>query len=166
MKWEPTKQYTPQQLQAMQQDALERVRQMQRRSEQVVRRSPRAPSFFVQEDVSAAHSSQPPPQNVSTAFSHPQNSSHSSQQNTGWSRHTQQLPSVQNHFSPPPAATSSNPLETVMDALGLEQERRLILGRLLGLATDGAEQPLVLARLYRVMYSLAGLHRRDLRLCL
>ena len=53
MKWEPTKQYTPQQLQAMQQDALERVRQMQRRSEQVVRRSPRAPSFFVQEGVSA-----------------------------------------------------------------------------------------------------------------
>ena len=130
MKWEPTKQYTPQQLQAMQQDALERVRQMQRRSEQVVRRSPRAPSFFVQEDVSTAHSSQ---------------------QNTGWSRHTQQLPSVQNHFSPPPAATSSNPLETVMDALGLDQERLLILGLLLVLATDGADQTLLLALLYLLL---------------
>ena len=151
MKWEPTKQYTPQQLQAMQQDALERVRQMQRRSEQVVRRSPRAPSFFVQEDVSTAHSSQPPQQDFSTAFSHPQNSSHSSQQNTGWSRHTQQLPSVQNHFSPPPAATSSNPLETVMDALGLDQERLLILGLLLVLATDGADQMLLLALLYLLL---------------
>ena len=151
MKWEPTKQYTPQQLQAMQQDALERVRQMQRRSEQVVRRSPRAPSFFVQEGVSAAHSSQPPQQNVSTASSHPQNSSHSSQQNTGWSRHTQQLPSPQNHSSPPPAATSSNPLEAVMDALGLDQERLLILGLLLVLATDGADQTLLLALLYLLL---------------
>ena len=151
MKWEPTKQYTPQQLQAMQQDALERVRQMQRRSEQVVRRSPRAPSFFVQEDGSAAHSSQPPQQNVSTTSSHPQNSSHSSQQNTGWSRHTQQLPSPQNHPSPPPAATSSNPLEAVMDALGLDQERLLILGLLLVLATDGADQTLLLALLYLLL---------------
>ena len=48
MKWEE-KRYTPQELQRMQQEAVERVRQMQRRSEQAIRHSPRAPSFFVQD---------------------------------------------------------------------------------------------------------------------
>ena len=38
MKWEE-KRYTPQELQRMQQEAVERVRQMQRRSEQAIRRS-------------------------------------------------------------------------------------------------------------------------------
>ena len=38
-----------------------------------------------------------------------------------------------------------------MDALGLDQERLLILGLLLVLATDGADQTLLLALLYLLL---------------
>lgn len=139
MKWEPTKQYTPQQIQAMQQDALERVRQMQRRSEQVVRRSPRAPSFFVQEESASPRTGTPSP--APQPDSAP---SHSPQQHSGWSRHT----SPAQH---PPAQrmqTPANPLEAVMGALGLDQDRMLILGLGILLASDGADQGLLLALLY------------------
>lgn len=54
MKWEQTRQYSQKEIQAMQQDAIERVRQMQQRSEQVLRRSAKMPSFFI-EDNSQHH---------------------------------------------------------------------------------------------------------------
>ena len=54
MKWEQTRQYSQKEIQAMQQDAIERVRQMQQRSEQVLRRSAKIPSFFI-EDSSQHH---------------------------------------------------------------------------------------------------------------
>ena len=46
MKWEQTRQYSQKEIQAMQQDAIERVRQMQQRSEQVLRRSAKMPESF------------------------------------------------------------------------------------------------------------------------
>ena len=139
MKWNPTKQYTPQQIQAMQQDAIERVRQMQRRSEQVLRHSPRAPSFFVQEESTSPGTAAPSP-----AMQQDSTPSPSSRPHSGWSRHTSpaQHPPVQRMQTP------ANPLETVMGALGLDQDRLLILGLGILLASDGADQGLLLALLY------------------
>ena len=47
MKWQQ-REYSPQQMQQMQQEALERVRQMQQRSRQILKRPSRPPSFFVE----------------------------------------------------------------------------------------------------------------------
>ena len=54
MRWE-NKRYTPEELRKMQQEAVERVRQMQRRSQEVVHNSPRAPSFFAQNQEQDGH---------------------------------------------------------------------------------------------------------------
>ena len=45
MKWQQ-REYSPQQMQQMQQEALERVRQMQQRSRQILKRPSRPPSFI------------------------------------------------------------------------------------------------------------------------
>ena len=47
MKWQQ-REYSPQQMQQMQQEALERVRQMQQRSRQILKRPSHPPSFFVE----------------------------------------------------------------------------------------------------------------------
>lgn len=76
MKWQQ-REYSPQQMQRMQQEALERVRQMQQRSRQVLKRPSRPPSFFVEPQSDPPAPVQPAP----SAEPHPTSSYHPQPQN-------------------------------------------------------------------------------------
>ena len=71
MKWQQ-REYSPQQMQQMQQEALERVRQMQQRSRQILKRPSRPPSFFVEPQSDPPAPVQPAP----SAEPHPTSSYH------------------------------------------------------------------------------------------
>ena len=71
MKWQQ-REYSPQQMQQMQQEALERVRQMQQRSRQVLKRPSHPPSFFVEPQSDPPVPVQPAP----SAEPHPTSSYH------------------------------------------------------------------------------------------
>ena len=60
MKWQQ-REYSPQQMQQMQQEALERVRQMQQRSRQILKRPSHPPSFFVEPQSDPPAPVQPAP---------------------------------------------------------------------------------------------------------
>lgn len=71
MKWQQ-REYSPQQMQQMQQEALERVRQMQQRSRQILKRPSHPPSFFVEPQSDPPAPVQPAP----SAEPHPTGSYH------------------------------------------------------------------------------------------
>ena len=128
MKWDQSKQYSHQEMEAMQQDALRRVRQMQQRSEQALRHSPKAPSLF--EPKEKEPDSTPPisEEPLETTF-----------------------PAQQETMPPPccpPAPTAPVTLQGVLDALGLDREQLLILGLVVLFAADGADTKLLLALIY------------------
>ena len=108
MKWENTHQYSRQELEDMQQNALERVRQMQRRSEQMLHHAKRPPSFFIEEPQPAPV---PPPPSPSCDV--------------------KPVPPPKPHgisSKAEPAPPKENGLESLFSALDLDRERLLILG--------------------------------------
>lgn len=147
MKWEE-KRYTPQELQRMQQEAVERVRQMQRRSEQAIRHSPRAPSFFVQDSPPKETQQQrqpelPPQEPVQqpqpTPSPAPQPEPRPQQQNSQGQPSALSLPALgQGGFS----------LDQVLDSLHLDHDRLLILALFFLLAGERSDNGLMLALLY------------------
>lgn len=146
MKWEE-KRYSPQELQRMQQEAVERVRQMQRRSEQAIRHSPRAPSFFVQDsppkefpkEMPQEAPQQPAPQ------PEPQPQPAAPQQPS----QNQEQPSHAGQALPLSALGQGGfSLEQVLDSLHLDHDRLLILAMFFLLAGEKADSSLMLALLY------------------
>ncbi len=147
MKWEE-KRYSPQELQRMQQEAVERVRQMQRRSEQAIRHSPRAPSFFVQDSPPKETQQQrqpelppqePVPQPQPTPSPAPQPEPRPQQQNS------QGQPSA---LSLPAPGQGGFSLDQVLDSLHLDHDRLLILALFFLLAGEKSDNGLMLALLY------------------
>ena len=130
MKWDQTKQYSHQEVEAMQQDALRRVKQMQQRSEQALRHSPKAPSLFEPVEEKPEQEAPPAPDKpVEKPF----------------------VP--QQEMMPPPCCPPAEPpkpitLQGVLDSLGLDREQLLILGLVVLFASDGADKKLLLALLY------------------
>lgn len=149
MKWEE-KRYSPQELQRMQQEAVERVRQMQRRSEQAIRHSPRAPSFFVQ-DSPPKEFPQEQQQNLSPHELPPQPVPSPAPK-------PEPRPQQQNPQEQPSPAGQALPLSTlgrggfsleqVLDSLHLDHDRLLILAVFFLLAGEKADSSLMLALLY------------------
>lgn len=151
MKWEE-KRYTPQELQRMQQEAVERVRQMQRRSEQAIRHSPRAPSFFVQDSSQQQeHQRQPklPPQEPvqqpqPAPSPAPQPEPRPQQQHS-----SQGQPSANGSgLSLPAPGQGGFSLDQVLDSLHLDHDRLLILALFFLLAGERSDNGLMLALLY------------------
>lgn len=137
MKWEQDKQYSRQELQSMQKDAIERVRQMQQRSEQVLRHSPRTPSFFVSEETPKQQKEEPPvsaPPLSSPIFPQPQHPSSSFH-----SASVEQNPHKQ---------TNENPLEQILSSLNIDRDRIVLLSVFFLLASDKSDPTLLLALLY------------------
>ncbi|MEE1392811.1 MAG: hypothetical protein U0K65_01455 [Negativibacillus sp.] len=131
MKWENTHQYSRQELEDMQQNALERVRQMQRRSEQMLHHTKRPPSFFIEEPQSTPVPLPPSP-----------------------SCDVKPLPPPKPHgkaAKAEPAPPKENGLESLFSALDLDRERLLILGLFFLLYSDGADPSLLLALLFLAM---------------
>ena len=118
MKWEQTRQYSQKEIQAMQQDAIERVRQMQQRSEQVLRRSAKIPSFFI-EDSSQHHL-----QNHQEAYKEERKSPSPS------TPHVVQESHPSSSFHPTPSNETKPSFEQLLSALNLDKERLLILALL------------------------------------
>lgn len=147
MKWEQTRQYSPQEIQAMQQDAIERVRQMQQRSERVLRRSAKVPSFFIEEENSHPASNQ----EQNNHLAHTDSSSNMDSHHFPAADHHPPAdhPSASYHSSfAAPTEVPQSSLEQILSALNLEKEQLLILALLFLLYTDGADQTLLLALLY------------------
>lgn len=144
MKWEE-KRYTPQELQRMQQEAVERVRQMQRRSEQAIRHSPRAPSFFVQDSPPKETQQQEPVQQPQpTPSPAPQPEPRPQQQHP-----SQGQPSANGSgLSLPALGQGGFSLEQVLDSLHLDHDRLLILALFFLLAGERSDNGLMLALLY------------------
>lgn len=124
MKWQNanSRQYSPEELSAMQKDAMDRVREMQRRADETLRRSNAA--LPMQEAPQATRPTSAP----SELVSNPQ---------------TQQQPPA-----PLSAQASGGKLSQILSAAGMDQDRIILLGLLLLLYNDGADQLLLLALLY------------------
>lgn len=121
----------------MQQDAIERVRQMQQRSEHgYCSRSAKIPSFFI-EDSSQHHL-----QNHQEAYKEERKSPSPS------TPHVVQESHPSSSFHPTPSNETKPSFEQLLSALNLDKERLLILALLFLLYTDGADQTLLLALLY------------------
>lgn len=149
MKWEE-KRYTPQELQRMQQEAVERVRQMQRRSEQAIRHSPRAPSFFVQDSPQQQEQQrqpelppQEPVQQPQPAPSPaPQPEPRPQQQHSSQGQPSANMPAL------PAPGQGGFSLDQVLDSLHLDHDRLLILALFFLLAGERSDNGLMLALLY------------------
>ena len=109
---------------------------MQQRSEQVLRRSAKIPSFFI-EDSSQHHL-----QNHQEAYKEERKSPSPS------TPHVVQESHPSSSFHPTPSNETKPSFEQLLSALNLDKERLLILALLFLLYTDGADQTLLLALLY------------------
>ena len=147
MKWEE-KRYTPQELQRMQQEAVERVRQMQRRSEQAIRHSPRAPSFFVQDSPPQQEQQRQPELPPQEPVQQPQPTPSPAPQLEP--RPQQQHPSQgqPSGLSLPALGQGGFSLDQVLDSLHLDHDRLLILALFFLLAGEKSDNGLMLALLY------------------
>ena len=151
MKWEE-KRYTPQELQRMQQEPVERVRQMQRRSEQAIRHSPRAPSFFVQDSSQQQEQQRQPELPPQEPVQQPQPAPSPAPQPEP--RPQQQHPSQEqpsangSGLSLPAPGQSGFSLDQVLDSLHLDHDRLLILALFFLLAGERSDNGLMLALLY------------------
>ena len=125
MKWEQTRQYSQKEIQAMQQ-----------RSEQVLRRSAKIPSFFI-EDSPQHHL-----QNHQESYKEERKSLSPS------TPHIVQESHPSSSFHPTSPNETKPSIEQLLSALNLDKERLLILALLFLLYTDGADQTLLLALLY------------------
>ncbi len=133
MKWQNSSNYTPKEMAAMQKDAMERVKEMQRRADESLRRSNQDPK-----------PESPSPQPIQLPVPEVQNPPYNQ-------------PAVNN--SPAPAATPpqsavfsiESKLGQICSALGMERDHMMILGLLLVLWNDGADRKLLLALLYLLL---------------
>ena len=143
MKWEE-KRYTPQELQRMQQEAVERVRQMQRRSEQAIRHSPRAPSFFVQDSPPKETQQQRQPELP------PQEPVQQPQPTPSPAPQPEPRPQQQHPSQGQPSANGSGLSLPApgLDSLHLDHDRLLILALFFLLAGERSDNGLMLALLY------------------
>lgn len=138
----------------MQQDAIERVHQMQRRSEQVLRRSPKAPSFFIEDSKPSKPAEEAPQPSFSAAEQPnpappPQHSQNMTQRPTSSYHPHQNTPPnspLQNIL--PLAQQATGTLDKLLAALNLDQERLMLLVLAFLLYSDGGDQTLLLALLY------------------
>ncbi len=141
MKWEDTRQYSPQELETMQKDALERVRQMQRRSEQMLHHTRKTPSFFIEEP----HPAPSRPSKDDIPATPPENCTPSQNQSASLPS-----PSFQSQFvKTEPASHKENGLDALFSTL--DRERLLILGLFFLLYSDGADPALLLSLLFLAM---------------
>ena len=136
----------------MQQEAVERVRQMQRRSEQAIRHSPRAPSFFVQDSPQQQEQQRQPELPPQEPVQQPQPAPSPAPQPEP--RPQQQHPSQEqpsanvSGLSLPAPGQSGFSLEQVLDSLHLDHDRLLILALFFLLAGEKSDSGLMLALLY------------------
>lgn len=115
MKWQSMGgRYSSEELASMQKDAMERVREMQRRADETLRRSNAGLSSFTAEIPTPSAPAPPAP------------------------------PSPE---SPKPIVPAGK-LGNVLSAVGIDQDRMIILALLLILYNDGADNLLLLALLY------------------
>ncbi len=121
MKWQNTNNYSRDDLAAMQKDAMERVREMQRRADETLRRS---------------NQSMPPAPPVPPAPPPPE------------PQQPKQAPPQQKTEL---SAQSVNKLGNILSAAGMDSDRLIILGLLLILWNDGADHLLLLALLYLLL---------------
>ena len=122
MKWNNASNYSREDLAAMQKDAMERVREMQRRADETLRRSNQSmPQPSPLPPVQKEESSPPPP------------------------------PPPKPLPQPPPAISSNSKLSNILSAAGMDSDRLIILGLLLILWNDNADHLLLLALLYLLL---------------
>lgn len=128
MKWQNAngKEYSPEELAAMQKDAMERVREMQRRADETLRRS----NASLPQQEPPMNPPIPPPPEAPRA---PQAAQHPPAPLSS--------PSLDQQ-------TSGGKLSQILSAAGMDQDRMIILGLLLLLYNDGADHLLLLALLY------------------
>lgn len=131
MKWQGNngRQYSAEELEAMQKDAMARVREMQRRADETLRRGNRR---SLSENTAVAPSDLPPPPQapVPTVAVAP--------------------------LSPPPSVESKEPLaggklRQILSVSGIDQDRLILLGLLLILYNEDADPLLLLALLYLLL---------------
>ena len=122
MKWNNTSNYSRDDLAAMQKDAMERVREMQRRADETLRRSNQA----------MPQPSPPPPMQKEENPSPPP-------------------PPPKPLPQPPPAISNNSKLSNILSIAGMDSDRLIILGLLLILWNDNADHLLLLALLYLLL---------------
>lgn len=122
MKWNNASNYSREDLAAMQKDAMERVREMQRRADETLRRS----------NQSMPQPSPPPPVQKEENPSPPP-------------------PPPKPLPQPPPAISNNSKLSNILSIAGMDSDRLIILGLLLILWNDNADHLLLLALLYLLL---------------
>ena len=122
MKWNNASNYSREDLAAMQKDAMERVREMQRRADETLRRS----------NQSMPQPSTPPPVQKEENPSPPP-------------------PPPKPLPQPPPAISNNSKLSNILSIAGMDSDRLIILGLLLILWNDNADHLLLLALLYLLL---------------
>lgn len=131
MKWQGNngRQYSAEELETMQKDAMARVREMQRRADETLRRGNRR---SLTENTAVAPSDLPPPSQVP-------------------------VPAVAvTPLSPPSSVENKEPLAVgklrqILSVSGIDQDRLIILGLLLILYNEEADPLLLLALLYLLL---------------
>lgn len=122
MKWNNASNYSREDLAVMQKDAMERVREMQRRADETLRRS----------NQSMPQPSPPPPVQKEENPSPPP-------------------PPPKPLPQPPPAISNNSKLSNILSIAGMDSDRLIILGLLLILWNDNADHLLLLALLYLLL---------------
>lgn len=122
MKWNNASNYSREDLAAMQKDAMERVREMQRRADETLRRS----------NQSMPQPSPLPPMQKEENLSPPP-------------------PPPKPLPQPPPAISNNSKLSNILSIAGMDSDRLIILGLLLILWNDNADHLLLLALLYLLL---------------
>ncbi len=128
MKWQSSSNYSSKEMAAMQKDAMERVREMQRRADESLRRSNPPPS-----------SPPPSPPAPAPMVENP--------------TYPEPLPQL---LSPEPSLNlpnllSNGKLGNILSAAGIDQDRLILLGLLLVLWNDSADRKLLLALVYLLL---------------
>ncbi len=122
MKWQNSS-YSPKDMAAMQQDAMERVREMQRRADETLRRSnPPPPASTVERPTPTPQPPLPPPAEIPTPAP-----------------------------APLPDLLGGGKLNQLLAATGMDRDRLILLGLLLILWNDNADKKLLLALVYLLL---------------
>ncbi len=122
MKWQNSS-YSPKDMAAMQQDAMARVREMQRRADETLRRSnPPPPASTVERPTPTPQPPLPPPAEIPTPAP-----------------------------APLPDLLGGGKLNQLLAATGMDRDRLILLGLLLILWNDNADKKLLLALVYLLL---------------
>ena len=139
--------YTPRQLQTMQQEAIRRVQEMQRRSRRSIGQGQGSPSHSAPAQQPApqpppAQQNAPPPQPAPQQASPPPPSFQSQQPF---------FPNSSHPFSLDQVIQMKNPLTTLMEAFHIDHDRLMILFVMMMVLGDGADLTLLLALVYLLL---------------